>query len=393
MKHRETILIVDDQPENITIMVEALKSSYSLLAATDGEAALERAASDPRPDLILLDVMMPDMSGHEVCRRLKRDPATSAIPVIFVTALDKPDDEALGLSLGAVDYIAKPISSPVVAARVRAHLQLKRAKELLEDQNVALEERVRERTAEVIRVQRERVESLNHFADALAHQIRNPVMSIGGMAGLLVRKAPENSPLAEYAKAVREDGLRLESLVRVVSDYVALSAGGLQVVSVKNVLEQALDKAREYALSRGRTLECEPECEDAMLGVDARIVVLAIAEMAVNAVEFADTDTVRLVVQGGIGLFGDVLSLPDGDQGSDRWYGMQIMDDGPGIPRDVLPYVTDPFFTTKARGVGIGLTKVKRVICDEHGGTLLIRSPLKSGTKRGTSVTFNLPAV
>ncbi|BDQ35061.1 hybrid sensor histidine kinase/response regulator [Pseudodesulfovibrio portus] len=389
MAHRETILIVDDQPENITIMVEALKSSYALVAATDGESALERAGAEPGPDMILLDVMMPDMNGHELCRRLKEDPATRDIPVMFVTSLDKPDDEALGLSLGAVDYITKPISPPVVAARVRAHLQLKRAKELLESQNEVLEERVRERTAEVVRMQKERVESLNHFADALAHQIRNPVVSIGGMAGLMIKKAPEDSPLIEYAEAVREDGFRLERLVGVVREYVSLAAGGIQVAFVESMVEQALEKARVTAREMELGLECSMQLEKDMVGVDVRIVVLALTEILVNALEFATGETVHLTVEGGIGRFRDVLSSGEGGWKENRWYGVRITDDGPGIAGDVLPYVTDPFFTTKARGVGIGLTKVKRVICDEHGGTLLIRSPSENGI--GTEVIFNLP--
>jgi CheY-like chemotaxis protein len=389
MAHRETILIVDDQPENITIMVEALKSSYALVAATDGESALERAGAEPGPDLILLDVMMPDMNGHELCRRLKDDPATRDIPVMFVTSLDKPDDEALGLSLGAVDYITKPISPPVVAARVRAHLQLKRAKELLESQNEVLEERVRERTAEVVQVQKERVESLNHFADALAHQIRNPVASIGGMAGLMIKKAPEDSPLIEYAEAVREDGFRLERLVGVVREYVSLEAGGIQVAFVESMVEQALEKAHATSGEMGIGLECSMQLEKDMVGVDVRIVVLALTEIMVNALEFATGDTVHLAIEGGIGRFRDVLSPGErGGEGS-RWYGVRITDDGPGIAEDVLPYVTDPFFTTKARGVGIGLTKVKRVICDEHGGKLLIRS--LNGNGSGTEIFFNLP--
>lgn len=385
----DSILIVDDQPENISLLVEVLQGTYALQVARDGATALELAGSEMPPDIILLDVMMPGMDGYEVCRRLKGDAATWGIPVIFITALNEPEDETLGFRLGASDFISKPISPAVVQARVRAHLQLKRAKELLESQNEALEERVRERTAEVVRVQKERVASLNHFADALAHQIRNPIMSIGGMAGLLIKKAPADSPLIEYAEAVREGGLRLERLVKVVSEYVALSAYGIQAVSVKNLTEQAVAKAREIAETGGFVLDCSLDLENAMLGVDVRIVVLAIVEMAANAMEFHSGPATRLTIRGGVGRFGDVLSLPEQAGVGGHWYGVQIVDDGPGIPEDVLPYVTDPFFTTKTQGVGIGLTKVKRIICDEHGGTLLIRSPAAGGG--GTEITFDLP--
>jgi CheY-like chemotaxis protein len=394
MSKSDTILLVDDQPENISIMIEALHSLYTLLAATDGDTALERVAGDPRPDLVLLDVMMPGMSGHEVCRRIKDNPATRDIPVIFVTSLDAPDDEARGLRFGASDYIAKPISPPVVQARVRAHLDLKRAREQLQSQNLALEERVRERTAEVIQAQRERVESLKHFADAMAHQIRNPVMSIGGIAGLLLRKTPEDSPLAAYAEAVREDSLRLESLVGVISEYVSLSAGPFEEVQVNGLMEAALNKARGFANSSGQDLEVESGLQPALVKVDERIVITAMAEIFINAMEFSGGRRANLTILGGVGMFGDELAEAGLTAPGRNRYGIRISDDGPGIDRKVLPYVTDPFYTTKAQGAGMGLTKVKRVICDEHGGTLLIQSPAASSGNRdrpGTSVTFDLP--
>ena len=394
MSKSETILLVDDQPENISIMIEALHSRYTLLAATDGKTALERAAGDPRPDLVLLDVMMPGMSGHEVCRRIKAEPATQDIPVIFVTSLDDPDDEARGLRIGASDYITKPISPPVVLARVRAHLELKHAREQLLSQNTALEERVRERTAEVIQAQRERVESLKHFADAMAHQIRNPVMSIGGIAGLLLRKTPEDSPLASYAEAVREDSLRLESLVGVISEYVSLSAGPFREVQVNGLMEAALDKARGFAQAAGREMSVESGLQPARVKVDERIMITAMAEILVNAVEFAGETGANLTIRGGVGLFRDELAEAGLTGPSRHRYGIRISDAGPGIAKDVLPYVTDPFFTTKAQGAGMGLTKVKRVVCDEHGGILLVQSPAASsgdGEGPGTSVTFDLP--
>ncbi|WP_319581996.1 hybrid sensor histidine kinase/response regulator [uncultured Pseudodesulfovibrio sp.] len=394
MSKSETILLVDDQPENISIMIEALHSLYTLLAATDGATALERVGGVPRPDIILLDVMMPGMSGHDVCRQIKDNPATRDIPVIFVTSLDAPDDEARGLRIGASDYITKPISPPVVQARVRAHLDLKRAREQLLRQNTALEERVRERTAEVIQAQKERVESLKHFADAMAHQIRNPVMSIGGIAGLMLRKTPEDSPLTSYAEAVREDSLRLESLVGVISEYVSLTAEPFKEVSVNGLLEAALNKARSHADASGQGLEVDSGLQSALVKVDERIMITAMAEIIINAMEFAGTEGANLTIRGGVGMFVEELGEAGLTGPAVGRYGVRISDDGPGIDREVLPYVTDPFYTTKAQGVGMGLTKVKRVISDEHGGTLLIQSPAESSgnpDRPGTSVTFDLP--
>lgn len=136
-KHQETlskpvVLIVDDQPANIQALARVLKEDYLVLVATGGARALELAAGDKAPDVILLDIMMPDMDGYEVCRKLKSDPQTKDIPVIFVTAMGDSEDEARGLDLGAVDYIAKPFNSAVVKARVRTHVQLKIRTDMLE---------------------------------------------------------------------------------------------------------------------------------------------------------------------------------------------------------------------------------------------------------------------
>ncbi len=120
---RRTLLLVDDEPTNLQVLRHTLHDDYRLLFAKDGDKALELARSD-RPDLILLDIMMPGLSGYEVCKLLKQNPATAAIPVIFVTALTEIDNEQLGFDLGAVDYISKPFHPQIVQARVRTHLSL-----------------------------------------------------------------------------------------------------------------------------------------------------------------------------------------------------------------------------------------------------------------------------
>lgn len=152
------ILVVDDTPDNLSLMSGLLKQDYQVKVAPSGERALRIAQSERPPDLILLDVMMPEMDGYEVCRRLKADERTRDIPVVFLTAKSEVADETLGLSLGAVDYITKPISPPIVLARVRTHLALKRVSDFLRDQNTFLETEVQRRTEELL-------------ATRLAHQV------------------------------------------------------------------------------------------------------------------------------------------------------------------------------------------------------------------------------
>jgi diguanylate cyclase (GGDEF)-like protein len=126
-----TVLIVDDAPSNLVILTESLRAEFDVRIATSGPEALRLVGEVP-PDLILLDILMPDMDGYEVCRRLKAIPSTSNIPIIFLTAKGDVADETLGLAIGAVDYIVKPVSLPIVQARVRTHVELKRRGDLLE---------------------------------------------------------------------------------------------------------------------------------------------------------------------------------------------------------------------------------------------------------------------
>ena len=137
------ILVVDDEPLNLSLLSDLFGVQYKVLVAKSGEQALRRAAGLPRPDLVLLDIMMPEMDGYEVCRRLKADSRTKDIPVIFVSALGEVDDEARGIELGAIDYLTKPISPLVAKARVKAHLAA-------HNQAKVLENLVAERTRELM---------------------------------------------------------------------------------------------------------------------------------------------------------------------------------------------------------------------------------------------------
>ncbi len=174
MTKRHKILIVDDTPENIHVLMEALKGDYAIVAATNGEKALEVAQKEPCPDLILLDVMMPGMDGYEVCERLSTIDATMKIPVIFVTALSEAGDEARGLDLGAVDYITKPFNTNLVKARVKNQIELKRYRD-------DLEETVAFRTRELLETtaDKEKLESELRVARSLQMAMVPPGRAVG----------------------------------------------------------------------------------------------------------------------------------------------------------------------------------------------------------------------
>ncbi len=145
---RHTILVVDDTPVNLTVMGELLAPHYRVRVANSAQRALAAVKLSPLPDLILLDIMMPDTDGYQVIQQLKADPLTHDIPVIFVTAMDADEDEEKGLMLGAVDYVTKPIRPAILLARVKAHLELKQSRDWLADQNGYLEQEVRRRMHE-----------------------------------------------------------------------------------------------------------------------------------------------------------------------------------------------------------------------------------------------------
>lgn len=150
---KATILIVDDVPDNLSILSELLKDTYKIKAVNSGEKAIKAAKAYNKPDLILLDILMPGLSGYDVIKELKADSQTQNIPVIFLTAMAGEEDEKYGLELGAADYIIKPISAPIVLARVKTHLENKAAADFLRDNNAYLEAEIAKRTNELSEIQ------------------------------------------------------------------------------------------------------------------------------------------------------------------------------------------------------------------------------------------------
>ncbi len=201
-KNLSTILVCDDQPENIDVLRGILKKKYKVLVCTSGQRALEIAAHLPSPDLILLDISMPGMDGYETCTRLKQNYLTRNIPVIFVTALNSPQDEARGLTVGGVDYITKPVNAPVVEARVAMHLSLR-------NQQKHLEELVQERTKELEETRAQIIRRLGRAAEYKDDETGNHVLRMSHYARLLAQKiglSPEVVELIFQAAPMHDVG-------------------------------------------------------------------------------------------------------------------------------------------------------------------------------------------
>ena len=177
---QQTILVVDDTPENIDLLTEVLNPHYRTRIATNGDRALKIAFSDTPPDLILIDIMMPGISGYEVCQQLKENPDTRGIPVIFVTAMSEISDEKKGLELGAVDYITKPISPAIVLARVMTHLALY-------DQTHELERMVELRTAELQKTRQQIIRRLGRASEFKDNETGNHVIRMSHYSRLIAQ--------------------------------------------------------------------------------------------------------------------------------------------------------------------------------------------------------------
>ena len=183
--HAATILIVDDSPENLMVLTDLLSPTYRVLAAQSGEKCLRIATGKTLPDLILLDVMMPGMDGYEVLKQLRTSPETSRIPVVLLTALADSQSEEYGLSLGAADYITKPIKPAIVQARVRTQLEAKQARDGLQSQNTALEAEVARRMTENDLIQQVSIRALAHLAEIRDPETGNHILRTQGYVRLL----------------------------------------------------------------------------------------------------------------------------------------------------------------------------------------------------------------
>lgn len=211
---RQTVMVVDDTPANLVLMNDLLQEQYTVKVASSGARALKIANSAKPPDLILLDIMMPEQDGYEVCRQLKANPATRGIPVIFLTARTEEHDEELGLELGAVDYITKPISPAIVLSRVKTHLTLKASADFLRNKNDYLEQEVQRRTAEVQRqtaelrdVQDVTILTMASLAETRDNETGDHIVRTQHYVRLLARQLRSHPRFCDYLDDVMIDRL------------------------------------------------------------------------------------------------------------------------------------------------------------------------------------------
>ncbi len=377
---RATILVVDDTPDNLILMSALLKDLYRVKIVNSGEKALMVATSEWPPDLILLDIMMPDMDGYEVCQHLKGDPRTMNIPVIFLTAKAEVEDEKKGLELGAVDYITKPISPPIVMARVKSHLALKVMTDQLRDKNEILEQAGRMKS---------------EFLANMSHELRTPLNAIIGFSevlrdGLLGDLSPQQK---EYVNDIFTSGIHLLSLINDILDLSKVEAGKmtleLEPMQVTDLLQSGLQVVREKAMTHH--LHLTNEIENGLDGLgdiwlDERKAKQILYNLLSNAVKFTPEGGDVHILARRVG----VEAVPGGQ--FDHYLEMAVSDTGIGVSAVDQLRLFQPFTqidSTLARhyeGTGLGLVMVKR-LAELHGGAVAMQSE----PGKGSTFTVWLP--
>jgi len=249
---RQTVLIVDDVETDIDTLVETLGDDYEIAVAMDGPAALDILRAQP-PDLILLDILMPGMDGYEVCRRIKADRTTAAIPIIFLTALTEIQDKVTGFTLGAVDYITKPFDILEVKARVATHLALKAAMERLEQQNREL--------AAVARL-REDVEHITH------HDLKGPLGAIISLPQLILAEDNLSPEQREYLDIIEQSGYKMLNIINLSLGMLKMEQGVYALSATLVDLVRVIRKVGEelHALRQARNVGLALVCDGAPAG-------------------------------------------------------------------------------------------------------------------------------
>ncbi|HLO51711.1 MAG TPA: response regulator [Kamptonema sp.] len=421
-----TILVVDDNPTNIQVLFDVLSEmGYRVAIAKSGEAALQRLQSY-HPDIILLDVMMPGIDGFETCQRIKSDPATYDIPVIFMTALSDSMDKVKGLSLGAVDYITKPIQHEEALARIRVHLQLRDSQKKLESRTTELSQALDSlKQAQVHLVQNEKMSALGQLLAGVAHEINNPVNFIHAN---LAPAEEYIQDLINFVNLYQECYPQPHTKIQAWMDEVDVDYLKEDLIKLLHSLNVGSDRIRQLVRSLqnfSRLEESTAKAIDLHEGIDSTLLILQYRLKAKP-----DRPSIQIVRNYGqlplvecypsqlnqvfmniLNNAIDALEERDGQYSNaeilanpsqivintqvlpNQAIGIYIADNGFGIEANLCSKLFEPFFTTKpiGKGTGLGLSISYQIIAEKHHGKIYCSSTPGQGTEFAIEIPMQQP--
>lgn len=368
------ILVVDDTPQTLQLLVAILSgANYTVRPADSGALALASVLAYP-PELVLLDVNMPEMSGFEVCRQLKQNPATQAIPVVFLSGLTDLDDRVQGFQLGAVDFVAKPFQRDELLARVSTHLQLARLQKDLTSEVAKQTRDLQGAYQELAKASRLKDE----FLSTMSHELRTPLTAVIGMAQILHAGAygPLNREQAEAIEVVEGSGQKLLQMINDILDYIQVDAGKVELqlaeCPIVELVNAVLENVRSKAAEKHIELSCRFYQQESLLWLDVRHMRRVLLILLDNAVKFTSSGgNVGIIVRNSI---------------VQHRIEFEVWDGGPGIAEADLPKLFKPFLQLDGglnrshEGSGLGLAlagKLARLL----GGEIRVTSQLNAGSR------------
>jgi len=370
------VLVVDDNPTNLSVLVNLLRDvGLRVLVATDGESAIEQIEY-VKPDLILLDVMMPRIDGFETCQRLKTNSETSKIPIIFMTALSETVDKVRGLSLGAVDYVTKPFEHEEVLIRIRTHLTIAKQRQQIESQNLNLQSEISDR--------KRAEEALTIFLHAVSHDLRNPVTGLLMVLNNLSQTAGDESNILLpriTLERMQQSGDRQLALINSLLESHVNDVHGLvihpQPVAIREVIQAAIDDLQSLLEKEETEVNLQIPEDLPLADIDAASICRVFQNLIANAIKH-NPPNLQLTISAEI----------NSENMSQNMMLCAVIDNGIGITTEQSEHLFELYAQGKTHtnlnrrslSLGLGLY-ICRQIVQAHGGAIGVTGELNVGSR------------
>ena len=373
------ILIADDNSNNLKFLSKVLSdNNYRVRVSSNGKQVLKSIAIQ-MPDLILLDINMPEMDGFEACKIIRDDKKYNNLPIIFLTAKTDKESIVTGFEIGGQDYITKPFDINELLARVKTHLEVKKQREILKNMNQILEEKVKERTA-LLNDAYQELQGLdvakNNFLSMLSHEIRTPLNGIIGASYILNDVLKENSEIAEFVEMLKVSVNRLEKFsttALLITELQTNSTISKEDEDLVNIINECIDENTENPETRNKNLSFEKNffSDRIKMNLNKELLKRAINNILENAIQYS--------------FAGQKININLYEENKKNI--LEIRDEGKGFPEKVLKHLFEPFEIGEKHyddNIGLSLIASKQII-EAHGGNIII----KNRDDKGASVKLS----